>query len=129
MIDAATRTIRQSLEVFRSPHGISFTEDGAEAWVSHLFAGGGLARLSRIDLGRTEARVTAEIPLPEVAAGRPEGGHPTIRGHHAPIPGAGELWLPSQLSNTDAPVFTPDSTIQAEPGFLRAPPGSRETSK
>lgn len=131
-IDVRQRRVIRILEpLYFSPLGVAWMEDGMSAWVTHLFADAnpffhGNPFLTRVDFSGSEPRVAARIiikpanpkqssPLaaPQNVA---EGGYLNFRGHLAQIPSASgrkELWLPTQYSNFNEDVFTPDSTMQS----------------
>lgn len=126
VVDTATRSITSLLDVFWSPMGIAWTEDGTGAWITHLFAPGEHPLLTRVEIGAAEPRVTTAIqlfranPVSSSSLTPPfdiaEGGYLTTRGHPAQIPsisGMNELWLPVQYNNINGGAYTPDSTVQA----------------
>jgi hypothetical protein len=126
VVDVATRSVISLLDVFWSPMGIAWSEDGTGAWITHLFAPGEHPLLTRLDIGGADPRVTTAIqlfranPVSSSSLAPPfdiaEGGYLTTRGHPAQIPsasGLNELWLPVQYNNINGGVYTPDSTVQA----------------
>lgn len=128
IIDTATRAVIPLGDVFVSPHGIVWTEDGTSAWVSHLLVTDEHAQLTRVDVSgpapKVATRVTAfaatpqnnpQLTNPDAAKNVAEGGYLNFRGHPAQIPsstGLQQVWLPTQYHNMHADGFTPDSTVQ-----------------
>jgi DNA-binding beta-propeller fold protein YncE len=126
VIDRATRTVTVRLDTFRTPLGVAWLEDGVSAWVTHLHVMDRLPRVSRIDVSGGTPRVTTQErtdgagpqdnaslhdadPTHNVA----EGGYLNFRGHLAQRPGTTRVWVPTQYSNRNQTVVTPDSIIQA----------------
>jgi hypothetical protein len=127
MIDVDSHTLSHILApTFWSPTGICWTEDGDDAWGTHIFAPGEHPLLTRVDVSGPEPRVGTSL---QVFATDPrhssdlaetydiaEDGYPTTRGHPAQIPsatGRNEIWLPIQYNNISEDIYTPDSTVQA----------------
>jgi DNA-binding beta-propeller fold protein YncE len=126
LIDRATRTVTARLDTFRTPLAIAWLEDGVSAWVTHLHVMDRLPRVSRIDVGGGTARVTtqertdgagpqdnASLHDPITAHNVAEGGYLNFRGTLAQRPGTSRVWVPTQYSNRNQTVITPDSIIQA----------------
>lgn len=127
-IDTATREVLPLGEVFVTPHGIVFTEDGTSAWVNHLLVTDEHPQLVRVDLTGERPYVATRIGgfaaspqhnprlrQDDAAKNVAEGGYLNFRGHPAQIPsstGLLQLWLPTQYHNMHAEGFTPDSTVQ-----------------
>ncbi|MEM7246014.1 MAG: hypothetical protein AAF533_11775 [Acidobacteriota bacterium] len=131
VLDAVRHAIIKHLSpTYRSPHAVTFTEDG-QAWVMHLFPDGEHPRISRVDFADpadpkylTRTRVFPTFPQrsSSLAASDPagsqvaEGGYQTTRGHAAQVPNGvdgGRLWLSVQYQNIHEDTITPDSIIQA----------------
>jgi mono/diheme cytochrome c family protein len=126
VIDRASRAVSVRLDTFRTPLGVAWLEDGVSAWVTHLHVMDRLPRVSRIDVSGGTPRVTTQErtdgagpqdnaslhdadPTHNVA----EGGYLNFRGHLAQRPGTTRVWVPTQYSNRNQTVVTPDSIIQA----------------
>lgn len=126
IIDRATRAVTARLDTFRSPLGIAWLEDGVSAWITHRHVLDRLPRVSRLDVSGGTPRVTTQErtdgtgpqdnaslhdadPTHNVA----EGGYLNFRGSLAQRPGTTRVWVPTQYSNRNQTVITPDSIIQA----------------
>src|SRR5262245_57373563 len=126
VIDRAGRTVTVRLDTFRAPLGIAWLEDGVSAWMTHRHVLDRLPRVSRLDVSGGTPRVTTQErtdgtgpqdsaslhdadPTHNVA----EGGYLNFRGHLAQRPGTTRVWVPTQYSNRNQTVVTPDSIIQA----------------
>ncbi len=129
-IDTATRAITLLPSIYRSPFGIAWTEDGATAWITHLYGDGEHPHLSKVDVSGGRPRFTAHMnafaapprnssQLKDAEASRniAEGGYLNFRGHPAQVPSGlsdrRQLWIPTQYMNMTQDTPTPDSVIQA----------------
>jgi DNA-binding beta-propeller fold protein YncE len=127
LLDAGAHALERRLApVFPGPLGVVWTEDGVNAWVTHLFADGEDPHLTRVDVsgpiprvktdmiaGSTEPKRSSALAAPNNFA---EGGYLTFRGHLAQVPSAARpdrLFIPTQYNNINEDVFSPDSTIQS----------------
>lgn len=126
LVDRATRTVSSRMDTFRTPLGVAWLEDGVSAWVTHLHVMDRLPRVSRVDVSGGTPRVTTQERTdgagPQDNAGLhdadpthnvAEGGYLNFRGHLAQRPGTTRVWVPTQYSNRNQTVITPDSIIQA----------------
>jgi len=126
VIDRATRVVTARLDTFRTPLGVAWLEDGVSAWVTHLHVLDRLPRVSRVDVSGGTPRVTTQERIdgtgPQDNAGLhdadpthnvAEGGYLNFRGHLTQRPGTTRVWVPTQYSNRNQTVITPDSIIQA----------------
>ena len=127
ILDVPSRTLTHILgHIFWAPMGIAWTDNGAAAWINHIFAPGEHPLQTRMDFSGPEPRVSAAIRItpadPRSANGLaapyniPEGGYLNIRGHGAQIPaasGRNELWVPTQYHNFTTESYSADSTMQS----------------
>ena len=135
VVDVDSRRVTDILKpVYRSPMGIAWTEDGNDAWVTHIFApdehpfvtrvnfsGPGPKVATQMQFFASDPRSSADLAAPHNIA---EGGYLTTRGHPAQIPsatGRQELWLPMQYNNKTETRYSPDSTVQSAIRHLSLP--------
>ena len=104
------------------PWGISFTEDGSAAWLTHTLMDGEDSYLTAVDT--SDRVVVAKVIMKSVNPKSssqisgdpdpvPEGGYLIPIGQLAQPPGLDQMWVPFQYMNFHNPEFTPDSTVQA----------------
>jgi YVTN family beta-propeller protein len=95
VVDPETRAVLRRLPVARRPRGIAWRPDGSAAWVTHLVAPGGRARLTNVFPATWSTSATPLPPGPDDGA----AGVPTVIQGLAVAPGRDELWIAATRSN------------------------------